>query len=160
MSSYLYLWTTLLFIQRFYLSDGERKWEEWTFERDCMDKNWKTFIVKDFRWLSRQRLSRRRPWWIWAGFSRFLDRLWCIFFHFFLQMFCFTLLYTQLCLTILPLFILFYFRCLWPHWSCPNAVVISNTAFAHLHATAVDVYLALFSYKPLSTYYDLVKIQQ
>ena len=78
----------------------------------------------------------------------------------FLQMFCFMLLYNRLCLSIQPLFILLYFCCLWPHCCCTNAVVISNTASAHLHATAVAVYLALFSNEPLSTFYDLVKIQQ
>ena len=34
---------------------------------------------------------------------------------------------------------------LWPHCSCPNDQVTSNTAPAHLHATGVAVYQALFT---------------
>ena len=37
------------------------------------------------------------------------------------------------------------FCSLWPHCSCPNDQVTSNTAPAHLHATGVAVYLTLFS---------------
>ena len=42
--------------------------------------------------------------------------------------------------------LLFFCFCgLWPHCSCPNDWVTSNTAPAHPHATGVAVYLALFS---------------
>ena len=68
------------------------------------------------------------------------------------------LLYTQLCLSVGlsvsqsvgPLvhhILLFLFFCgLWPHCSCPNDQVTSNTAPAHPHATEVAVYPALFSF--------------
>ena len=63
-----------------------------------------------------------------------------------------TRLYNPLCWSV-PLLvrwsvrhILFFsgFCGLWPHRSCPNDIVISNTAPAHPHATGVAVYLALF----------------
>ena len=41
--------------------------------------------------------------------------------------------------------LLFVFCGLWPHCSCPNDQVTSNTAPAHPHATGVAVYLALFN---------------
>ena len=43
-----------------------------------------------------------------------------------------------------PLLLSFMFR-RWPHCSCPNALVTSNTALAHPHATEVAVCPALFS---------------
>ena len=39
---------------------------------------------------------------------------------------------------------LFFFGGLWPHCSCPSDQVTSNIAPAHLHATGVAVYPALF----------------
>ena len=42
-------------------------------------------------------------------------------------------------------FVVFFFFCgLWPHCSCPNDQVTSNTAPAHPHTTGVAMYPALF----------------
>jgi len=43
-----------------------------------------------------------------------------------------------------PTVSLFCFCDLWPHCSCPNDQVTSNTAPTHPHATGVSVYPALF----------------
>ena len=43
-----------------------------------------------------------------------------------------------------PVTLSFFFCGLWPHCSYPNGQVTSNTAPAHLHATGVAVYPALF----------------
>ena len=43
-------------------------------------------------------------------------------------------------------FTFFMILLLWPHCSCPNSLVTSNMALAHLHATSVAVYPALFSH--------------
>ena len=66
-----------------------------------------------------------------------------------------TQLYTPLCRSIRPsvrpsvgpsvtLYFFFGFCGLWPHCSCPNDQVTSNTAPAHPHATGVVLYPALF----------------
>ena len=64
-----------------------------------------------------------------------------------------TRLYTPLCRSVGPSvgqshFTLFFcFFCgLWPHCSCSNDLVTSITAPAHLHATGVAMYPALFLY--------------
>ena len=45
-------------------------------------------------------------------------------------------------------FTFFYFCGLWPHRSCPNDQVTSNSAPAHQHANGVAVYPALFPLMP------------
>ena len=54
----------------------------------------------------------------------------------------------SVCRSVRPLVrhtLLFWGFCgLWPHCSCPNDEATSNMAPAHLHATRVAVYLALF----------------
>ena len=47
-------------------------------------------------------------------------------------------------LVTLHFFLMFFI--LWPYFSCPNALVSSNIAPAHPHATGVAVYPALFLY--------------
>ena len=62
-------------------------------------------------------------------------------------------LYTSFCRSVRPSVrpsvrhtLLFWGFCgLWPHCSCPNDLVTSNTAPAHPHATGVAVYLALLT---------------
>ena len=48
-------------------------------------------------------------------------------------------------LSVRPSVTLFFFCGLWPHCSCPNNQVTSNTVPAHPHATGVAVYPALFN---------------
>ena len=53
-------------------------------------------------------------------------------------------------------FTFFGFLGLWPHCSCPSNQVTSNTVPAHLHATGVAVYPALFSWQIL--FHSLTKL--
>ena len=67
-------------------------------------------------------------------------------------------LYTPLCRRSISRLVLFLlFRRFWAFWaysSCPDALVtFSSTAPAHLHATRVAVYPALFSSSPPSTFF-------